>query len=176
MLSLDDPQWSVIEDCYGPASKIPQLLRDLEKLPPSSDVYAEPYHSLWSALCHQGDVSPASYAAVPHLVRIVEETGAKFEPNILRLVHAIIVARAEGHSGPIPVELRDSYDTALARIPILASKLLLGELSIGQLGALYGACASAKGYPIVAEALFCLTPERARKILKPWRFPPDLDK
>lgn len=171
MLPLDDPRWSTIDDAYGPASKIPGLLRDLEKLPPKTEMYAEPYHSLWSALCHQGDVYPASYAAVPHLVRVVEQTGTRFEPSILRLVHAIIVARAEGRSGPIPSDLEGPYDAALAYIPVVASKLLLGELNIGQLGALYGACASAKGYPIVAEALFCLTPERAKQILPAWRFP-----
>jgi len=173
MLPLDDPRWSKIDDAYGPASKIPHLLRDLEKLPAIEDFHAEPYHSLWSALCHQGDVYPASYAAVPHLIRIVEETGNKFEPSILMLVHSIIVARAEGRSGPIPDEFAAAYERALARIPLVASKLLLEKLSLRQLGTLYGACASAMGHPIVAEAMFQLTPEMARQILKPWRFPPD---
>lgn len=170
MLSLEDPRWSTIDDAYGPALRVPGLLRDLEKLPPAKEMYAEPYRSLWSALCHQGDVYPASYAAVPHLLRIVEESGAKFEPNILRLVHSIIVGRAEGSAAPMPDDLKDAYEKALASVPKVASKLLLEKLSISQLGALYGACVSAMGHPMVAEALFELTPEIARKILKPWRF------
>lgn len=36
----------------------------------------EAWHELWEELHHQGDVGEASYAAVPHLVRIYRERGA----------------------------------------------------------------------------------------------------
>jgi len=70
MLDLDDPRWSDLTHAYGKASDIPDLLRQLDKLPLATGD-AEPWFSLWSALAHQGDVYPASFAAVPHVVAML---------------------------------------------------------------------------------------------------------
>jgi hypothetical protein len=70
MLALDSPRWSELEHAYGPAVDIPDLLRALDDLP-RSDGESEPWFSLWSALAHQGDVYSASFAAVPHVVRVL---------------------------------------------------------------------------------------------------------
>src|SRR5687767_5858299 len=70
MLALDDPRWSELGHAYGDASDIPELLRQLESVPDSNDMN-EPWFSLWSALAHQGDVYSASFAAVPHVVRVL---------------------------------------------------------------------------------------------------------
>ena len=40
-------------------------MRELAAFPPHDSYDAEPYGTLWSALCHQGTVYPASYAALP---------------------------------------------------------------------------------------------------------------
>jgi len=68
LLDLDDRRWAELTHAYGSAADIPPLLRHLREFPPATDYRAEPYFSLWTALCHQGPVYPASYAAVPHLV------------------------------------------------------------------------------------------------------------
>src|SRR5262245_2777864 len=70
MIPLDSPEWRRLQHAYGPASDIPDLLRQLAANPCAKKSGDEPWHSLWSALCHQGDVYTASYAAVPHIVDI----------------------------------------------------------------------------------------------------------
>jgi hypothetical protein len=46
-------------------------LQAIERDPSTSDANEGPWFDLWSALCHQGDVYSASFAAVPHVVRIL---------------------------------------------------------------------------------------------------------
>jgi hypothetical protein len=108
MFSLNDEEWSALSDTYGPASDIPRLLQHAEVLPEDLGQNAEPYFSLWSALCHQGDVYPASYAALPHLVRIVAESSTRFRCTLLSLAQAIEAARLQGRGPPIAINLRDA--------------------------------------------------------------------
>src|SRR5690348_14783407 len=67
MLNLDSSRWADLQHAYGAASDTPDLLRQLQSLPDSVGE-SQPWFSLWSSLAHQGDVYPASFAAVPHVV------------------------------------------------------------------------------------------------------------
>jgi hypothetical protein len=168
MLPLDDARWSTLSDAYGVSSGIPKLLAHAEKLPEGSGSNVEPYFSLWSALCHQGDVYSASYAALPHLVRIVEENPQNFRWTLLLLVHAIEVARLEGRGPPVPDELLDPYLRALTRVPRLANALLAGDRTELELRVILAACASAKGFPSLGEAITEMTPENVTQFLEVW--------
>src|SRR5437773_2022307 len=64
--------WASLRHAYGTAVEIPTLLKSAESAPAPDHYDREPWFSLWSSLCHQGDVYPASYAAVPELVRIAQ--------------------------------------------------------------------------------------------------------
>ena len=75
MLELDDPRWSELSHAYGGASDIPALLRQLAKSPRQQGTKEEPWFTLWSSLCHQGDAYSASYAAIPHIVEMAASTG-----------------------------------------------------------------------------------------------------
>ncbi|MEK6702306.1 MAG: hypothetical protein AABZ53_08585 [Planctomycetota bacterium] len=168
MLSLDDARWSSLSDAYGASSGIPKLLEQAEKLPEDAGGNVEPYFSLWSALCHQGDVYSASYAALPHLVRIVEDNPSRFRWTLLALVHAIEVARSAGNGPPVPDDLSDPYQASLRRIPTIAIGLLKGDLSELELRVILAACASAKGFPSLGEAITELTPEITTRLLEDW--------
>ncbi len=170
MLPLDDPHWCELSDAYGPSSGIPKLLADAEALAEETDHNTEPYFSLWSALCHQGDVYSASYAALPHLVRIIEENLGNFRPTLLLLVHAIEVARSGGRGPQIPRDLSGPYQEALARIPAFTSALLARALKEEELRVILAACASAKGFPSIGEAITELTPEITARFLEGWRY------
>ncbi|QND47158.1 hypothetical protein HB780_15660 [Rhizobium lusitanum] len=75
MLELDDPQWRELQHAYGNASNIPALLRALASSTGLKKGYTdEPWFTLWSSLCHQGDAYTASYAAIPHVVQIAMST------------------------------------------------------------------------------------------------------
>jgi hypothetical protein len=169
MLALNEARRSVLTDAYGGSAGIPNLLADAEKLPEDADGNAEPYFSLWLALCHQGDVYCASYAALPHLLRIVEENPGNFRWTLLLLAHAIELARSEGRGPPMPNELMTAYQDALASIPATASGLLGGELSEVEVRVILAACASAKGFPLVGEAITELTPEVTTRFLEDGR-------
>lgn len=170
MLPLDDARWSALSDAYGASSGIPKLLASAEMLPEDANGQTEPYVSLWSALCHQGDVYSASYAALPHLVRIVEANPDKFRWTLLLLVHAIEVARSEGRGPPVPDDLKGFYEDALARVPVIASPLLRRDMGEEELRVILAACASAKGFPSVGEAIAELTPDVTKRFLDDWRY------
>jgi hypothetical protein len=58
VLSLESANWSELGHAYGSASDIPGLLAKLSAYPAKSGYDSEPFFSLWSALCHQGDTYP----------------------------------------------------------------------------------------------------------------------
>ncbi len=170
MMALEDERWSSLSDAYGPASGIPKLLRQAEALPEDLNGDAEPYFSLWSALCHQSDIYSASYAALPHLVRIVGENPARFRWTLLSLAQAIEVARLEGRGPPIPDNLRAAYEGALNQVPTIAARLLTGSLTELELRVVLSCCASAKGFAALSEAINELTPDMVTRLLDDDRF------
>lgn len=170
MLSLNDEGWTALSDAYGSASSIPKLLRHAETLPDDVGKNAEPYFSLWSALCHQGEVYSASFAALPHLVRIVGANPTKFRWTLLALAQAIEAARLEGRGPPMPSNLRQAYETALSSVPSVAARLLDGSVTELELRVILSCCASAKGCGRLSEAIAELTPETIARLLDDERF------
>ena len=85
MIPLNSPIWSQLEHAYGCASDTPGLLRQLESHVEDESPEAEPWFSLWSSLCHQGDVYHASFAAVPHILKIAEAHPNRFSSSFLQL-------------------------------------------------------------------------------------------
>ena len=71
MLSLDDNRWNNLTGGYRIQFDPRPLLAKLE----SGRDTATNWHELWDELHHQGDVGEASYASVPHLVRIHRKWG-----------------------------------------------------------------------------------------------------
>jgi hypothetical protein len=121
--------WSSLRHAYGPADDIPALLERARHAPATGDYRDEPWFSLWSALCHQGDVYTASYAAVPELVAIAEARAA--EPRVawecLLLAGSIELERALPNGAappPVPAELESAYAAALGRGAELAARQL----------------------------------------------------
>ncbi|MCD5316322.1 hypothetical protein [Kineosporia babensis] len=81
--------WSRLRHAHGSAQDIPGRLEQLSTQP-----RAELWNDLWSALCHQGEVYDASFAALPALARIA--AGSDREPAVNAIVlAAAIVAAAE---------------------------------------------------------------------------------
>lgn len=170
MISLDDKRWSELCDAYGSAGRIPDLIKQCEALPNDDGYETEPYFSLWSALCHQGDVYPASYAALPHLVRIVGENPGKFRWTMMSLMQAIEAARLEGRGPVISEDLKPAYMAALNRVVVVSSQLLANNLNELELRAVLSCVASAKGFGPLSEAINELTPDVVLQLLDEDRF------
>jgi hypothetical protein len=66
---LDNVDWAAFEHAYGPATDVPELLRQLSRGAPDQELR----HILFGNLHHQCSVWPASAKAIPFLVEILVE-------------------------------------------------------------------------------------------------------
>ena len=161
MILLDSPRWSELQHAYGSAADIPPLLRKLENFP-SSDDNQEPWFTLWSALCHQDDVYSASFAAVPHIIRILAVDPQRADFSFFQLPACIEIARARDNF-PIPEDLRQPYFEALHQLPILVGAAATRQWDESLLCSALSAIAAAKGFPSVAKAALELNPDTAEQ-------------
>lgn len=125
MLELDDPRWSEIPDAYNHGEKIPRLLKQLQSNPSPKGPTDEPWFSLWSSLCHQGTIYPASFAAVPHIIRIGHAASGPIDKNFFLLPKEIFVTQIQGNSIDVPGELWAPF--MLSIHDLLKVKELLNE-------------------------------------------------
>ena len=164
VLSLDSPKWSELIHAYGAATDIPDLLRQLEQMPPYEGEN-EPWFSIWSALAHQGDVYSASFAAVPHVVRILAQAPDKADFSYFQFPAWVEICRQK-KSVDIPKELASDYFVALQQLPSLVAQAADHEWDEALLLCALSAIAASKGYIKVAEAAQELTSSVAEEFLQ----------
>lgn len=166
MIPLDSDGWGALEDAYGPAAGIPGLLRQLAADPaPTSDYRAEPWFSLWSDLCHQDDVYTASYAAVPHIVRICLAAEGPVDAGFFALPACIEIARARDRGPALPARLSDAYQQALQQLHDCAFRQAAHDWDTSMTRAVTAALAAAKGRIDVAEAIINLDDDVMARII-----------
>jgi len=119
LLNLDDKRWTELKGGYRVPFDPRQLLRRLES---GTDIQ-RCWQELWQELYHQGDVGEASYAAVPHLVRIYQNRG-KIDWNTYAIVTSIELARYVGKNPDVPSWLLQGYEDAINSLAMTG----LGEL------------------------------------------------
>jgi hypothetical protein len=137
MLPLDDPRWSELKGGY----KVPYDPSDaLRRLESGEDVWNE----LWQELHHQGDVGEASYATVPHLVRIAKSLPHR-DWNFYGLISTIEVERHRKSNPPLPSWLAQAYVEAMRDLLELAFSDLRSVEDRVTIRSLLGAIALAKG-------------------------------
>jgi len=164
-LALDDPLWGRLTHAYGPAGDVPELLDALRELIDPVGPDAEPWPSLWSRLCHQGDVYEASYAAVPHIVRISGLMAGPVDFGFFLLPAAIEVARQEGRGPAIPLALEAAYLKAIRRLPSALEWRLDDDWDRDFSISAFGSLAVAKGHYRLAEVVMELDEDWIRRIV-----------
>ena len=142
MLDLQSPRWKELSQAYGTAENIPVLLAQLKTAAAKKDYRSEPWFSLWSSLCHQGDIFTASYAAVPHIVALGPEKPISERIDFLLIAAKIEAIRNAKTAPRMPADLKLSYEDAIrAGIPLAMScmeqdwpeddyRVILGALTI----------------------------------------------
>ena len=112
MLALTDRRWQQLQGGYRTPFDASVPLTQLEAGKPVWD-------QLWEELHHQGDVGEASYAAVPHLVRIAQAAVVR-DWNVYALVALIEIERHRKNNPPLPDWLRPDYEEAWRDVITLA--------------------------------------------------------
>ncbi len=137
MLRLDDSRWSTLRGGYRVPYDASVPLSALER---GEDVWNE----LWDGLHHQGDVGGASYAAVPHLVRIASAWPTR-DWNLYALVSLVEIERHRRGNPPVPAWLADAYADAWRQLLSLALRDVLTATDSETLRSILGAVALARG-------------------------------
>ena len=137
MLPLDDPKWNELRGGYKVPYDPSDTLRRLEK---GEDVWDE----LWQELHHQGDVGDASYATVPHLVRIAKSLTSR-NWNFYGLVSTIEIERNRKSNPPLPDWAALAYAEAMREMLELAFSDLRSTEDRATIQSILGAISLAKG-------------------------------
>ena len=154
MLALDDSRWASLHHAYGSASDVPALLRAAETELRPGYLRESVWFDLWSALCHQGDIYSASYAAFPHLVALAATQVPEGRVDAIQLAGSIELARLEGRGPAPPEDLFGDYLVALRAAPTLAEQAVNSAPNQEWRSELEGALAALRGDAARARALF----------------------
>ena len=73
------------------------------------------WKAIWGDLHHQGDVGEASYATVPHLVRVYRGLG-QFDWNAYAIVAIVELCRGERDNPPLPKWVEEDYFCAIQQL------------------------------------------------------------
>ena len=165
---MESNDWSQLTHAYGAANDIPGLLAQLSEYPPKSGYDSEPFFSLWSSLCHQGDTYTAAYAAVPHMIALAEAEPNRIACDFLLLPVSIEIARLTGRGPEVPAELSDSYFAAIKRMTTIIGRLRVDNMDENWCLTCGAAVAIASGNPTLAEAILELEGDAASEFLK-WK-------
>jgi hypothetical protein len=160
MLSFDDPRWRELEGGYGGPYDPRKALLSLER---GTDVSAA-WSELWEELHHQGHVGEASYAAIPHVVRIHGERDA-LELNTYALAVVIEQARRERANPDMPSWLGSAYDAAWQDLVDLGLRDLRRASEDDDLiGAIIAALSYTKGLPMLSRMAMLTEKERKQML------------
>lgn len=163
LLSLDNPEWAQLKHAYGSASDIPDLLRQLDGFP-AAEGDREPWFSIWSALAHQGDVYSASFAAVPHVVRVISAAPERATFTYFQFPAWVEICRHRKNI-EVPPDLLPAYSEALGQLPALIGAAAVRPWDGVFLACALSAIAASKGFPVVAEAAMELEPDVAKEFM-----------
>ena len=146
--------WHTLSHAYGSAGDVPALLDRARSDTRPSHISGSTWFDLWSALCHQGDVYSASYAAAPSLVEIADSrAGSPHQFDPLHLIACIELARLEGRGPPLPRDLALPYETAITKASQLTVAALTQPWPADFREALEGGLAALKGDAVGARAI-----------------------
>lgn len=151
-IALDSPEWRDMQHAYGSAADIPGLLRAVESFPAQEEFDSEPWFTLWSSLYHKGHVYDASFAAVPHIVRVLSTAPQRASFDFFLLPACIEVGRI-ANEAVVPERLHDAYQEALVQLPQLAADAAHRGWDAETCMAAMAATAAATGQHLLAQLL-----------------------
>ena len=86
--TLGTINWHALQGCYGPADKVPILLRKLATVTDKAR-RSELWDDLWNAINHQGTICEATAPTVPFLVELLQNETVPNRHEMLSLLGAL---------------------------------------------------------------------------------------
>jgi hypothetical protein len=160
MLSFDDDRWVRLCGGYQVPVDLRPLLTALERAENPEDAWC----ALWQEAYHQGDVGEASYAAVPHLVRIDRARGER-DWNAISLAGAIELARLGGNGPDVPSWGAEAYSEALVELARLGLRALDGTNDKTYIASVLGLVAVTNGLHNHGRLLLEYTDDELREFI-----------
>jgi hypothetical protein len=155
-LDLESSRWKELTHAYGSAENVPALLRQLETAPAQSAYTDEPWYTLWSSLCHQGDVYTATYAAIPHVIAIAACDSGRRRIDLLSFVITCEAFRHKRGTPAIPADLERDYVGSLNDLHKLVLESIERDLNSDEFRVLLAGIALSKGHARLANVLLSL--------------------
>ena len=163
MLAMDDERWVGLKGGYRMPIDTRILIKNLE----SGVDDAAAWDALWEELHHQGDVGEASYATVPHLVRIYRESGT-IDWRTYAIVSTIELARTESGNPEIPAWMRVDYFQALDELAELGTEQILKASDQTTSTSILGLIAIVKNLRVFGKLLSHYSEEEILEIKQGW--------
>lgn len=164
MLDFSDPRWHQLEGgyrvLYDPRPALTQLERGVD--------VAAAWEALWQGLHHQGDVGVASYAAVPHLLRVHRMRDVP-DWNTFGLVGIIEHSRHANQNPRLPEWLKSGYDKAWQAIAEVAGRDLMRSDDPILTRMALGVIATARGLRFAGEVLMDFTDDELEEMVLAYR-------
>lgn len=160
MLSFDDERWDRL--CGG--YQVPVDLRPLLTAVELGEHPEDAWLALWQEVYHQGDVGEASYAAVPHLVRIYRARGER-DWNAISLAGAIELARLGGKGPELPSWGAGAYREALVELARLGLRDVDGTNDKNYIASVLGLVAVINGLHNHGQLLLEYTDDELQELL-----------
>ena len=149
-----------IDDAYGSGGNVPAMLRALEGEHSKRNVA-----DIWETLCHQGSAYPASFAAIPHLVRIAQARSGSPRAECLVLVGAIAASPTRSELEAVPLDIREAYGAAIREAAEMAIDMLeRTSLDFQTFVYLLKALAGLKGCAGLGQALSGFAVRKLRRV------------
>lgn len=162
MLDLNDQRWKELDGGYRIPFDVSVPLIKLENnVEDSESIWSE----LWENLYHQRDVGVASYAAIPHIVRITRNQKL-LDWNPFALTVAIELVRGTGRNPELPDWLRGDYTQALRNMAAYACEQMNQDWDASFLRSALSLIAIVKGNRDLAELIFGIDEGEERKALE----------
>jgi len=161
MIKLDDPIWDTFIGGYRLPYNASMRLQELEN--GSSDT-EEIWEEFWNELHHQGDIDIASYAVVPHLVRICI-TRNLMDRNIFSLVAVIEKCRVFGKNPSLPKWLESDYHSAIKKLAELGARNFSQDWSKELTQSFLAVAAFAKDFPNTGHMLIEFSDDEMKDVL-----------
>jgi hypothetical protein len=161
MLSFDDPRWAEMDGGYRTRFDPRPLLVKLES---NIDVTGT-WEELWNELHHQGDVGIASFAAIPHLVRI-HCANPIDDWNTYAIVAIIELARQVGDNPDVPKWLSVDYFTAIKTLAEFGASQIMRARTAEDIRAILSILALYKGLRHHGKLLILYAEEELEDVMK----------